>query len=134
MVNVERRSNIRPGTGSIPETGDMKRPRRRPPARIEGVHLHHARILAEADGDEAGHHRLVQGAADGCGEIGLCDALQQDLLADPIFIGSVEISFPDHMTARDRPIRLNYVCQKLFELSHRMLLLRPTTCVVVGVC
>ena len=106
----------------------MKRPRRRPPARIEGVHLHHARILAEADGDEAGHHRLVQGAADGCGEIGLCDALQQDLPADPIF------SFPDHMTARGRPIRLNYVCQKLFELSHRMLLLRRTTCVAVGVC
>jgi len=116
----------------ISEAGNMKRSRRGLSAWIEGMNPQLGWVLRQADRNQAGTDRFVQGAADGPGKIGFRRSLQWHFLGNNIFIDTIEFALLDHVPARDLAVRRDHARQPLLEVRHHNLPFLCDQCVWFG--
>jgi hypothetical protein len=82
----------------------MKRSGSRFAAWVESTNQHLRGVRGEADSDQTRSNGLVQGAANGPGEVGLRCTLQRYFPGDSVLVDAAEFASVDHLAAGDRAI------------------------------
>ena len=85
----------------------MERTRCRLATGLIGVDPHFVGLLAQADSNQAWLHYFVQGAANGCREIGFDPPLKRQLPGNDILVDPGQLATFDHVAAGNRTIGLD---------------------------